>query len=133
MNTLGNELSFPSEGLFLSFHNSPAVRRGLEAGGVVPEEGPLQQDSRGQIVSSNSQPIHAESSDDAALALEELEQFIDESFRGFIGYQTIQEQGKKISILRGAIRGRCEEPARHSTPELGGRHTISQGPVWELP
>ena len=100
---------------------------------MVPEEGPHQQDSRGEIGSFNSEPMHAESSNDAALAVEELERFIDDSFKGFIGDQTTHEQKKRIAILQGAIRGRWGEPARHSTPELGGRHTRSQGPVRELP
>ena len=56
-----------------------------------------------------------------------MERFIDDSFRGFIEDQTTHVQDKRISILQGAIRGRCREPARHSTPELGGRHTRSQG------
>ena len=90
--TLGRELSFPSGGLSLNFYNSPAVGGGgLETGDVVPEEGPHQQDSRGEIGLFNSQPMHAESSDDAALAVEELERFIDDSFRGFIGDQTTHE------------------------------------------
>ena len=61
VDTLGKKLSFPSGGLSLNLYNSPAVGRGLEAGDVVPEEDPHQQDSSGEIGSFNSQPMHAES------------------------------------------------------------------------
>ena len=72
------------------------------------------------------------SSEGSEQTVEQLEQFIDGSFKGFVREHADKERGKTLSRLQNHILREEEGPTRHSIPENGGRHTRSQGPVRDL-
>ena len=63
-----------------------------------------------------------------------LEEFIDESFKGFVGDSTSGERALRLEALtKGVGSPTGGGPNNHSTPRVEGKHTRSKGAVPELP
>ena len=65
-------------------------------------------------------------------SVEQLEQFIDDCFKGFLRKHADKKRGKPLSRLQNHILREEEGTTSYSTPENGGRHMRSQGPVRDL-
>ena len=84
-------------------------------------------DTRGLAISS-SPSVKTSSFNESDCTLETLEQFIEESFRGFTGEQAHEMQSRNCRLRQRQL-GEGVGPKSHSTPEFIGRHTRSKGPV----